>query len=73
MKTIIIEIPENRTIKIKKTLNKFKDITIYEEKDDNDLILCKEDILSYNRALNEYKKGYSTGIYEYLKTRNIDV
>ncbi len=73
MKTIIIEIPEDKTIKIKKTLNKFKNITFYEEEDDIDLILCKEDILSYNRALNEYKKGCSTGIYEYLKTRNINV
>ncbi len=73
MKTIIIEIPEDKTHKIKKTLHKFKDIYFYEEDDDNELILCNEDILSYNRALNEYKKGYSTGIYEYLKTRNINV
>ncbi len=73
MKTIIIEIPEDKTIKIKKTLNKFKNITFYEEEDDIDLILCKEDILSYNKALNEYKKGKSVEIYEYLKTRNINV
>ncbi len=73
MKTIIIEIPEDKTIKIKKTLNKFKDIYFYEEEDDNELILCKKDILSYNKALDEYKKGKSVEIYKYLKTRNINV
>ena len=73
MKTIIIEIPEDKTGKIKKTLNKFKDITFYEEKDDNELIQCKKEIISYNRALREYKNGEAISICEYLKSRNIDV
>lgn len=72
MKTIIIEIPEDEAYKIKKTLNKFKDITFYEEENDNELIQGKKEIMAYNRALKEFKNGEAVSIYEYLKSRNID-
>ncbi len=72
MKTIIIEIPEEKTGKIKKTLNKFKDITFYEEEDDIDLIQCKKEMLTYNKAFNEFDNGDAVSIGEYLKSRNID-
>jgi len=70
---------EERTVKTKiwlkffKATGKFKDITFYEEEDDSELIQCKKDIISYNRALNEFKNGEAVSIDEYLKSRKIDV
>jgi ribosome maturation protein Sdo1 len=71
MKTIIIEIPEDEACKIKKMLRKFKDITFYEEENDGELIQSKNEIIAYNRALQEFKNGEALSIGEYLKSRNI--